>query len=71
MYAQGGMSADSLVPVDRGVLSSSPPPLPGAPGVVPTYPERCKTIDYHYDIIPATICAMYIVFGIVYTLFGR
>ncbi|XP_054273146.1 transmembrane protein 198-like isoform X1 [Macrosteles quadrilineatus] len=63
------MSADSLVPVDRGV-ESSPPPLPGAPGVVPTYPQRCHAIDYNYDLIPAVICAMYIVFGIVYSLFG-
>uniref|UniRef100_A0A1B6G9D2 Transmembrane protein 198 n=1 Tax=Cuerna arida TaxID=1464854 RepID=A0A1B6G9D2_9HEMI len=64
------MSADSLVPVDKGVLYSSPPPLPGAPGVVPTYPERCKTIDYQYELAPAVICAMYLVFGVVYSLFG-
>lgn len=63
------MSADSLVPVDRGVFNSSPSP-PG-PGVVPTYPERCNTIDYHYDPIPALICAMFLVFGVVYTLFGK
>lgn len=68
------MSADSLVPVDRGVFynsSPAPPGVPGAPGVVPTYPERCKAIDSNYDLIPALVCAMYLVFGVVYTLFGK
>lgn len=69
------MSADSLVPVDRGVFNSSPPPGlgggGGAPGVVPTYPERCKSWDYHYDMVTAVICSMYLVFGIVYSLFGK
>ncbi|CAG9138116.1 unnamed protein product [Plutella xylostella] len=31
---------------------------------------HCPPMDYRYDPIKATICAMYIVFGIVYTLFG-
>ncbi|XP_063373213.1 transmembrane protein 198 [Cydia amplana] len=30
----------------------------------------CTSIDYNYDPIISVICAMYIVFGIVYTLFG-
>lgn len=66
------MSADSLVPIDRGVFNSSPPPGLGgnAPGVVPTYPERCKTLDYNYDLVTSIICAMYLVFGVVYSLFG-
>ena len=67
------MSADSLVPIDRGVFNSSPPPGLGgnAPGVVPTYPERCKTLDYNYDLVTSIICAMYLVFGVVYSLFGK
>lgn len=32
---------------------------------------HCPPMDYRYDPIKATICAMYIVFGIVYTLFGN
>lgn len=31
----------------------------------------CTSIDLNYDPIIGTICAMYIVFGIVYTLFGK
>ena len=31
----------------------------------------CSLIDYNYDPIISVICAMYIVFGIVYTLFGN
>lgn len=31
----------------------------------------CTLIDYNYDPIISVICAMYIVFGIVYTLFGK
>ncbi|XP_047544025.1 transmembrane protein 198 [Vanessa tameamea] len=30
----------------------------------------CSLIDYNYDPIISVICAMYIIFGIVYTLFG-
>ncbi|KAJ0183693.1 hypothetical protein K1T71_000116 [Dendrolimus kikuchii] len=30
----------------------------------------CTSIDYNYDPIISVICAMYIAFGIVYTLFG-
>lgn len=32
---------------------------------------RCQYIDYHYDIAMATICAMYLIFGAVYSLFGK
>lgn len=31
----------------------------------------CSLINYSYDPIISIICAMYIVFGIVYTLFGK
>lgn len=31
---------------------------------------RCQYIDYHYDVAMATICSMYLIFGIVYSLFG-
>lgn len=31
----------------------------------------CTSIDYNYDPIISVICAMYIAFGIVYTLFGK
>ncbi|XP_034839292.1 transmembrane protein 198 [Maniola hyperantus] len=30
----------------------------------------CSMIDYNYDPVISVICAMYIIFGIVYTLFG-
>ncbi|XP_068627468.1 transmembrane protein 198 [Battus philenor] len=30
----------------------------------------CTSIDYNYDPVISVICAMYIIFGIVYTLFG-
>lgn len=30
----------------------------------------CTSIDYNYDPVISVICAMYIAFGIVYTLFG-
>lgn len=32
--------------------------------------SHCNFIDYNYDPIISVICAMYIAFGIVYTLFG-
>lgn len=31
----------------------------------------CTSIDLNYDPIISIICAMYIAFGIVYTLFGK
>lgn len=31
----------------------------------------CTSIDYNYDPIISILCAMYIAFGIVYTLFGK
>lgn len=31
----------------------------------------CTTIDYNYDPVISVLCAMYIAFGIVYTLFGK
>lgn len=31
----------------------------------------CTSIDYNYDPIISVLCAMYIAFGIVYTLFGE
>lgn len=31
----------------------------------------CSMIDYNYDPIISVVCAMYIIFGIVYTLFGK
>ncbi|GAB1601156.1 transmembrane protein 198-like isoform X2 [Argonauta hians] len=33
-------------------------------------PARCAKIDYDYTVIPAVICSMCFVFGIVYTFFG-
>uniref|UniRef100_T1J8G7 Transmembrane protein 198 n=1 Tax=Strigamia maritima TaxID=126957 RepID=T1J8G7_STRMM len=32
--------------------------------------ERCKYVDYNYDIIISIICGMYLIFGVVYSLFG-
>ncbi|XP_052826350.1 transmembrane protein 198 isoform X2 [Octopus bimaculoides] len=33
-------------------------------------PARCAKIDYDYTVIPAVICSMCFLFGIVYTFFG-
>jgi len=32
---------------------------------------RCQHFDYNYDIAMATICGMYLIFGVVYCLFGE
>lgn len=32
--------------------------------------ERCKYVDYNYDVVISIICAMYLIFGVVYSLFG-
>lgn len=32
---------------------------------------RCHRLDYQYDIVMATICSMYLLFGIIYSLFGE
>ncbi|KAK6617368.1 hypothetical protein RUM43_014377 [Polyplax serrata] len=31
---------------------------------------RCHHLDYQYDVVMATICSMYLLFGIIYSLFG-
>lgn len=31
---------------------------------------RCQYFDYNYDVTTAIICGMYLVFGVVYTLYG-
>lgn len=36
-----------------------------------TWEERCRTLDYDYHVITAVICGMFLVFGIVYSLFGK
>ncbi|XP_037785323.1 transmembrane protein 198 [Penaeus vannamei] len=35
-----------------------------------TWEERCYTLDYDYHVVTAVICAMFLVFGVVYSLFG-
>ncbi|XP_074658598.1 transmembrane protein 198-like [Tubulanus polymorphus] len=37
---------------------------------VPTIPDRCEHISYNYEIVPAVLCGMCFVFGILYTFFG-
>ena len=32
---------------------------------------RCHHIDYQYDVVMATICSMYLIFGIIYSFFGE
>jgi hypothetical protein len=40
-------------------------------GVATTTVTRCRYPDYNYDIATAVICGMYLVFGVVYSLFGK
>lgn len=40
-------------------------------GVATTTVTRCRYPDYNYDVATAVICGMYLVFGVVYSLFGK
>lgn len=46
----------------------------GLPGLsIPDDPkvEHCNHVDTRYDLTVAVICSVYIVFGILYTFFGK
>ncbi|XP_075211559.1 transmembrane protein 198 isoform X2 [Lycorma delicatula] len=71
------MSAGQLVPLDRDrgpMLNNTTigPPVVGSPSIIPTLINHCHhaDIEHDYDVIVATICAMYLLFGVVYCLFG-
>lgn len=72
------MSAGQLVPLDRDrgpVLNNTTdgPVVAGSPSIIPTLNNHCQHADIErdYDVVVATICAMYLLFGIVYCLFGK
>ncbi|KAG0711403.1 Transmembrane protein 198 [Chionoecetes opilio] len=35
-----------------------------------TWNERCRTLDYQYHVVTAVISGMFLIFGVVYSLFG-
>ncbi|XP_071451887.1 uncharacterized protein [Hetaerina americana] len=66
-----GLEPGPLVPTHRPTLPA-PTAIPGrngtlAPGVAV---DRCRHLDYDYDVPTAVICGMYLLFGVVYSLFG-
>lgn len=65
--SRGRMSSAGLVPpVTRRAPNASVVFAPTR--VMGTF---CSSVDYNYDPVAALICAMYIAFGVVYTLFGE
>lgn len=36
-----------------------------------TWEEKCRTLDYEYHVVTAVISGMFLVFGVVYSLFGE
>ncbi|XP_068084166.1 transmembrane protein 198 [Anabrus simplex] len=64
-----GLQTGPLVPTVRTHQNTTSGLIPDVPGN-PTLVERCRYLDYDYDIATAVICGMYLVFGVVYSLFG-
>lgn len=64
-----GVHSGPLLPTPPPGPASTPPPnFNSSVGVG----ERCsRLLDYNYDATAAVICAMYLVFGIVYSLLGN
>ncbi|XP_063224018.1 transmembrane protein 198 [Bacillus rossius redtenbacheri] len=70
-----GLQPGQLVPTARTHNATTAPGGGGGGGEggvagVPTAGERCAYVDYNYDVATAVICGMYLVFGVVYSLFG-
>ena len=36
-----------------------------------TWDEKCRTLDYQYHVVTAVISGMFLIFGVVYSLFGE
>lgn len=61
------LSAGQLVPGS----SAKPPRSPHIPSGPHVESPHCHFIQHQQDPIAAVICCMYIIFGLVYTLFGK
>ncbi|XP_077302497.1 transmembrane protein 198 isoform X2 [Arctopsyche grandis] len=71
MSEEMSLSVGQLVPPVTGRPSLGLNNNSGPPGGGPHIDaSHCHFIDYNYDLILALICCMYIIFGVVYSLFG-
>jgi hypothetical protein len=64
-----GLQTGPLLPTSRPQPNATGGWIPSG-GVATTTVTRCRYPDYNYDVATAVICGMYLVFGVVYSLFG-
>ena len=65
-----GLQTGPLLPTARPQPNATGGWIPSG-GVATTTVTRCRYPDYNYDVATAVICGMYLVFGVVYSLFGK
>lgn len=65
-----GVQTGPLLPTARPQPNATGGWIPSG-GVATTTVTRCRYPDYNYDVATAVICGMYLVFGVVYSLFGK
>jgi len=65
-----GLQTGPLLPTSRPQPNATGGWIPSG-GVATTTVTRCRYPDYNYDVATAVICGMYLVFGVVYSLFGK
>lgn len=68
--AMSGLQTGPLLPTARPQPNVTASWFPSG-GVATTTVTRCRYPDYNYDVATAVICGMYLVFGVVYSLFGK
>jgi hypothetical protein len=67
--AMSGLQTGPLLPTTRPQPNVTGGWFPS--GGVATTVTQCHYPDYNYDVATAVICGMYLVFGVVYSLFGK
>lgn len=65
-----GLQTGPLLPTARPQPNATGGLIPSG-GVATTTVTRCRYPDYNYDVATAVICGMYLMFGVVYSLFGK